>query len=203
MPSEGSSDVYRRKARRRPTPIKNSIADRALQLGRALSDAELPYAPSNTDWLILAAVLNGAVFTNEIAKQAQLTSEEVLHRMLQPAFARWLSQQVEAELPHRLGLVDLAVYSRALKTGDVSRARYLAERFGKMRRRAASNHLHLHLSLEKLSDEQLQRLVEEKRRLLGLVNENEQTEQERTPAPGSADTGGTGEAAEEGPASSL
>lgn len=201
MPNEGSSDIYRRKMRRRPTPIKNSIAERALQLGRVLSDAELPYAPSNTDWLILAAVLNGAVYTNEIAKQAQITPEEVLRRMLQPAFARWLSQQVEAELPNRLGLVDLAVYSRALKTGDVSRARYLAERFGKMRRRAASNHLHLHLSLEKLSDEQLQKLVEEKRRLLGLTHE--QTEQERPPTPRGVDTDGTGKEAEKGSAPSL
>jgi len=175
--------VYRKKREKsKPLPLEKRIAytqaGRALSVGRALQDANLPFSPRNEDWLIAGALLAGAVSNQELADAANISPEDVAAKLQDPAFARWLSLKVEEELPNRLSLVDLAVYSRALKSGDVSRARYLAERFGKMRRQGGgTQHYHLHLSLEKMSEEQLEKLVEEKRRLLGMTIEAEVVEE--------------------------
>jgi len=176
------SNPYRKKQRPSKVRVERRLAysdlGRSLAVGKALQEANLPYAPKTEDWLILAAVLAGSIGTHEIAEVAGMQAGDVKARLLDPAFARWLAERVELELPSRLGLVDLAVYARALKSGDVARARYLAERFGKLRRQPTNPHYHLHLNLDKLSEEQLVRLVEEKRRLLGLTQDGTEEETE-------------------------
>jgi hypothetical protein len=143
--------------RRRKTALQKTLT-RALT---ATPSEVALFVPDGIDAALAEAMLAGVSGWADLAQILSLDESEVRARLTNPVRCAWISHQLTRAIEQRLGLVDAAVYAAALATGDPSRARFLAEKYQKIRP-AVQQHLHAHLDVSQLTVEQLKTFIAER-----------------------------------------
>lgn len=118
------------------------------------------YLPRYVDLAIAEALTLGATTPQEIQQLAGVQVSHVREALLDPIAAAWISAQVAAQIQHRTGLVDAALFSRAL-TGDTAAMRLFFERFKQHTSRTEVVHSK-GMDYARLSDEDLDRILAER-----------------------------------------
>lgn len=112
------------------------------------------------------AILAGATSSMRIADMENMEKEDVRGVLQSPIAMAWISRQIYAHFQHRAGIVDSALYHKAV-TGDIAAMKLFYERMGKMQNERTLNvRVSGGLDVSTLSDDDLQRLVRDKQRLL-------------------------------------
>ena len=138
------------------------------------SDVE-NYRFDHLDYLIASSMLSGCNTITALTEDLGVDREELRNRLLSPVRCAWLSKELEKGVQSRLGQVVAAVYNRAINTGDVQAAKFLCQKFGKFQK-PAQQHQHLHMDLSNLSDEQLDKLINQKKRTLNIDDKKNNTQ---------------------------
>lgn len=148
--------------RRRKKPSKRKIsaaltkvADRTLSVDPRDIEA---YVPTELDVRIAEAMLAGNITFKDIAEQVQVAAPTISKRMKDPLICAWVSRQVQRNIAHRLGMIDTAMFNRAVG-GDVRAADLLYKRFDQVTKRSLHLHVRAGMDFEKLSDDDLEALV--------------------------------------------
>lgn len=151
--------------------LVNKVQERAL----AATPEEVACFPwTHEDVLIAEAMLAGIKSVQDIAAEVGLQPSTLRHRLLDPVRCAWISGQIERSVESRLGQVLGAVYARAVATGDPRSAEMLLRHFGKLKPdRRESLNVTVGLDLSSLSPDELQKLVDQKMRKLGLKQDEE------------------------------
>jgi hypothetical protein len=87
------------------------------------------FVPGDADLLIAEAMLGGALTFQEIAESIERSPAFVSEKLKDPVLCAWVSRGVHAQIATRLGMIDAAMYRRALG-GDVRAADLLYKRYG-------------------------------------------------------------------------
>jgi chorismate mutase len=140
-----------------------------LERGLLATDAEVAAYPFSYDDIMMADCLLQGMNRAEIAQELGLSASALKERMLDPVRAGWISQQLSKMAEKRIGMVDAAVFAKALATGDPARARYLLERFEKLAPRKELR-VNVNLDFTQLSDEELRAFVQDRKRRQGIVD---------------------------------
>ncbi len=111
----------------RISPALARIAER----GMAVTEDQIRgFVPGETDLLIAEAMLSGALTYKEIANAADLSAARVSQKLKDPLLCAWASRTVHQHIHTRLGMLDAAMYRRALG-GCVRAYEALMKRYGK------------------------------------------------------------------------
>jgi len=110
----------------RISPALSRIAER----GMTVTEEEIrTYTPGETDLAVAEAMLGGALTFQEIAESIGRSPALVSDKLKCPVLCAWVSRAVHQQISHRLGMIDAAMYRRALG-GDVRAADLLYKRYG-------------------------------------------------------------------------
>lgn len=151
---------------RRKTAIEK-IQDRAIEVTPGQIAA---FPADHIDVELAQACLEGYTTPRRIAEELQLPVKQVRERMLDPVRCGWLSQRIGQLVELRLMSVLGALYARAIRTGEPAAVKLLLDRFGKMLAKPKEHrHLHAHVDLTALSNDQLQRYIDQRMRELGTT----------------------------------
>lgn len=133
MPSAFPNEKSPRKARKKPVPASLAkMYDRAL----LATDEEVHrFQPTELIVKISEAYLSGHLSHKEIAEHVGVGAHTVSQVMRDPVTSAWVAKHMHSIVRQRLGLIDAAMFHRAL-TGDVSAAKLMFERYGKMVKRS-------------------------------------------------------------------
>jgi hypothetical protein len=116
---------------------------------------------------IVEEMMSGVTDERTIAANIGMAWVDYQVLMKSPFNRGWVSGVLSKQIPHMIGIADVAIWKRACE-GNVPAYKAITERFGKM---APSKQVHAHISanmqLEQLSDEQLEKVVEGKMRVVG------------------------------------
>jgi len=130
--------------------------------------ANFPWCP--VDLKIAQCMLSGFTSVRELAAEVGIGERALKHRLLDPVRCAWISSQLEKCVGDRLGQVVAAVYNRAVRTGDPQAATLLLKQYKKfMPERKEIHHTH-HMDLSNLSDGQIDKLIEQKKRNLNVMD---------------------------------
>ena len=139
--------------------------------GMTVTQSELDtFRYDHLDFLIASSMLAGSNSITALSEDLKVDREMLRNRLLEPVRCAWLSKELEKGVESRLGQVLAAVYNRAIQTGDVNAAKFLYQKF-KQYEKPTQQHQHLHMDLSRLSDEQLEKLIAQKRRTLNVDEE--------------------------------
>lgn len=115
-------------------PKKSRISpalSRIAQRGMTVSEDEIRlYQPGEMDLLICEAMLSGALTFQEIAESIGRSPPTVSNHLKDPVLCAWISRAVHQQIHTRLGMLDAAMFRRAL-AGDVRAYEALMKRYGK------------------------------------------------------------------------
>lgn len=139
---------------RRLSPALASVAKRSVV---AEPEEIASYRPREIDVSICESMLAGAGTFTEIAEASACSPGLVSQALRDPVACGWISQQVHRAIHTRLGLVDAAVYRRAV-AGDIRAADLLYRRWGGIVDRSISLHLD-GKDLAKMSDADLEAII--------------------------------------------
>lgn len=150
--------------------MKQNALSRTVERGLTVSAEEAAAFPfDHTDILTASAMLNGATTPAQIADEVGLTPSAVRERLLDPVRCAWLSREVRTAVGVRLGNVLAALYARAIRTGDPRAVQLLLQQYGELLspvERKVVDHRHMHVDLGQLSEDQLEKLIEDTNRKL-------------------------------------
>jgi hypothetical protein len=139
----------------RISPALARIAER----GMVVREADIrSYLPGEQDLLIAEAMLGGALTFAEIAESIGRAPATVSEALKCPILCAWVSRAVHQQIHTRLGMLDAAMYRRALG-GDVRAYEALMKRYGQ----AKSLHLNVNVgadNLDHLDDAALDTLLQ-------------------------------------------
>jgi len=122
------------------------------------------------DLKIAQAMLTGANTPLALKEETDIPQTVIKHRLLDPVRAAWISQQLEKCVGDRLGQVMAAVYNRCLRSGDPQAAALLLKQYGKFAPERKEVQHHHHMNLTGISEEQLNKLIEQKQRVLNITD---------------------------------
>lgn len=128
------------------------------------------FIPTERELSVAEALLDGQLTPSAIQAATDLTLAEVKSVFGDPVAMAWISRQIDQLCQHRLGLVDAAMFARAV-AGDVTAAKLVYERVGKIRKLGAVNvfsHGNTQINLSGLSNDDLKKLIAEDERTLAL-----------------------------------
>jgi len=149
----------------------NSRAGSALRNAweRAVSVTERDIAafiPTDDVISIGESVLAGAQTLDVFCKMTGLKVPEVKAVLGNPVAMAWISKQIYHLFQHRAAIIDAALYQRAAG-GDVQAIKLFYERMGQLDRTQNINvNYSGGVNIQALADDELERIVREKRRLL-------------------------------------
>jgi predicted Rdx family selenoprotein len=139
----------------------------------AVSAAEAATFPADhVDYLLVQHMLAGLNTPEAIAKQlaeAGVTEVTIQQRLLDPVRCAWISQQILHGIGTRLGQLMLAVYGRAVTTGDPNAAKLVLQQYNALIEPVArTEHVNMTVDFSKLPKEMLEKMVQDKMRNLGM-----------------------------------
>lgn len=142
---------------------------RAVQgRGMSVSAQEVDnYHFDHFDYLLVSSMMGGCKTVKDISEDLDMPEEQVRERLLYPVRCAWISRELAKAIESRLGQIAAAVYNRALQTGDPNAAKFLFQQYGKFKQQP-TQHQHVHINLENMSDEQIDKLIEQKKRSLNI-----------------------------------
>jgi hypothetical protein len=116
----------RKKKVSRISPALARIAER----GMVVREEDIrTFIPGDADLLIAEAMLGGALTFAEIAESIDRSPALVTARLKDPVLCAWVSRAVHQQIHTRLGMLDAAMFRRALG-GDVRAYEALMKRYG-------------------------------------------------------------------------
>lgn len=131
------------------------------------------YRFDHMDFLLASSMLAGCNSITALSEDLGVDREEIRNRLLSPVRCAWLSRELEKGVESRLGQVLAAVYNRAINTGDVNAAKFLYQKFSKFDK-PVQQHQHLHMDLSNISEEQLDKLINQKKRTLNYEGKSDE-----------------------------
>lgn len=148
------------------------------------------FPADHIDTQMCQALIQGYTTPRVMAEELELDVKMVRERLLDPVRCAWMSQRVgqlvELQIMNAVG----ALYARCLRTGEPAAVKLLLDRFGRMLAKPQEvRHLHAHVDLSALSNDQLQRYIDQRMRELGATTCVEFTEQESPDAETETDQG--------------
>jgi hypothetical protein len=164
----------------RISPALARIAER----GMTISEEEIRmFQPGETELLISEAMLGGALTFKEIAESIKRSPALVSEKLKDGVFCAWCARAVHQQIHTRLGMLDAAMYRRALG-GDVRAYEALMKRYGK----SADLKVVAHIGSENfdlMSDSALNALLERHKK--GIIDVPEKSRDVRDEAPTAQD----------------
>lgn len=149
---------------------KNTALAKVNERGLKVSAEEAASHPwDHADLLLANAMVNGATSAQDLAQETGLSVSTVRERLLDPIRCAWLSREVREAIGSRIGNVLAALYARVQRNGDPAAAKLLLTQFGELLspvERKVVDHRHLHLDLTKLTEPELNKLIEDTNRKL-------------------------------------
>ena len=159
------------KKKKNLTPKASVALTRLAERSLDVSDEEVRlYQPTELDLQLAEAFMGGARTFKEVAEQLSLHPATVSAAMKDPVRCAWLSGQLHRIVAKRIGMVDTALYLRAM-SGDVRAMDLYYRRHGEIVTRTMNIHAHGRLEFDpsQLTDEQLQKMVASEAKKEGLV----------------------------------
>lgn len=155
--------------KKKPPPLMAKVQDR----GMLVSPQEAATFPADhVDHLLVQHMLAGLNSPEAIARElaeSGVTTTTVQQRLLDPVRCAWISQQILHGIGTRLGQLMLAVYGRAVSTGDPAAAKLVLQQYNALIEPVArSEHVNMTVDLSKLPKEMLEKMVQDKMRSLGM-----------------------------------
>jgi hypothetical protein len=165
-----------------------NIWKQCQERGMAIVPKEVDFfAFDHIDLKIATSIMQGCISAKAIAEDSGVNRRVIKHRLLSPLRCAWISRQLEVAVESRLGQVLSAVYNRAIRTGDPQAAKLLLTQFKKINN-PVQQHVHTHMNLNGLTDDQIDKLIDQKKRDLNIietdfevVDEPKQREEGTTP----------------------
>lgn len=124
------------------------------------------YEPSPLAERILQSLLEEVAPAEIIAERLSVSKEKIMEVLRDPRELYWISAGCREYARHLFGMGDLAQVQQAIK-GKTSAYRALLDRWGKAPEKKMVANVNVDAGVAHLSDEQLDRLIEEKQRKLG------------------------------------
>lgn len=145
--------------RRRVSPVVLRGWEAALEV----SDQDLArFIPTKAAIDIGEALLAGQLTVEEIARCSGHTPLAVRQVLTNPTAMAWISRQIHNLFKHRAGVVDAALYQRAV-AGDVNAIKLFYYRMGQLTNEQTVHHTYSGgVRLDHLGDEDLRRLIKDK-----------------------------------------
>lgn len=133
-----------------------------------VSDAEIErYLPLKIDIRVAESILDGCNSPPAIARRIGADEKTVRRVINNPVRMAWISRQLTHHYAARVGLVDQAMFEGAV-AGKTDAARLFYARQGLLAGAPASQHAHVHLEFNQLSDGELRKVIAEKLRRANL-----------------------------------
>jgi hypothetical protein len=131
--------------------------------------AVFPY--DQLDVLVAEATIRGAKTLQELEDFCGAPAGTIKDRLLDPVRSAWIALQIEKAVGQRLGLINAALFHRAVSTGDPNAAKLLLTQYGKLVAEPAQRReiVDVRIDLSGLTTEELKRFAAEKARSLGLT----------------------------------
>lgn len=147
------------RARRLVSPWVQKAWERALEV----SDIDVAkFIPSKAVIDVGEALLAGQLSVEMIANFSGHTPLVVRHVMVNPVAMAWISRQIHQLFRHRAGIVDAALYQRAV-AGDVNAIKLFYFRMGQLADEKTVHHTYSGgVRLDTLNDEDLRKLIKDK-----------------------------------------
>lgn len=166
MPSAFPNERVPKKSRKKIVPASlKKMYERAL----TCTDEEVyRYQPTELVVKICEAYLQGHISHKEIAEFVKVAPATISDALREPVVSAWVAKSMNSIVRQRLGLIDAAMLSRAL-SGDVSAAKLLYERHGKIVKRS------MHVSVDgtdysQFTTEDLQKIIAAKQAQTEIVD---------------------------------
>lgn len=97
-----------------------------------------------------------------------LSTDQVREVLGTPVVMAWVSRQIYSHISHRLGLVDSALFARALR-GEIGAIKLLYERLGRLSKDISVKHEYSgSVNIKALTEADLFRLVQDKMRIIDV-----------------------------------
>lgn len=155
--------------RKTKPPLMAVVQDRGLLV---TPQEAATFPADHVDYLLVQHMLSGLNSSEELAeslKDGGVTVTSVRQRLLDPVRCAWISQQIIHGIGSRLGQVMLAVYGRAVSTGDPNAAKLVLQQYSALIEPIArSEHINHTIDWSKLPPEMLEKMVQDKLRGLGF-----------------------------------
>lgn len=156
-----------RKPSKKPMPA--SLA-RLYRKALTVSDEAIQtYRPTELVVKCTEAYLEGCSTQKDIAEKLDQSPATVSAALREPVACAWIAKNLNQIISQRLGLVDAALFSRAM-TGDPAACKLLYSRYGQLE----SRHVHVNvdagtIDYSSMTTEQLEKMAAAKKALSGQV----------------------------------
>lgn len=142
-------------------PKRSQVLTHAFEIAHTIQPEDIErFTPEPLHASVAEAILAGATTITKIDAFLGVTDRTTSRVLRDPLAMAWISQQIERHFRHRVGLVDAALFTRAVE-GDVSAIRLFFERYGKLQDRRTVEYTGS-VDVRHLSDADLARVVRDK-----------------------------------------
>jgi hypothetical protein len=146
----------------------NTLLRKSWEKAISVSERDIAgFVPTDADIGIGEAILAGGQTVDTICKLSGLKIDRVKAVMTNPVAMAWISKQIYHLFQHRASIIDAALYMRAAG-GDVQAMKLFYERMHQLGPREQNINVNYSggVNIQALQDDELERIVNEKRRLL-------------------------------------
>ncbi len=146
---------------RKHRPRKNQAIRIMAQRSLEASDEEIrAFIPDERDVEMAEAMVCGSITFTEIADHIGVDPAIIGRKMKDPVRVAWMSMQVHRAVARRLGILDAALFRRAI-SGDTAALKLAYERFGEMQKRLHVRHTYEVNAVDpsRLTDADLDQLI--------------------------------------------